>query len=96
MGKTRIWVQVHTSARWSKVQGEKEGIWQFRIAAPPVRGRANQELINYLSNVLKVSKSYLAIEKGLTSKRKLIEINGLSPEQIRARLNDSTKLPQES
>lgn len=88
---TKIWAQVHPNARWNEVQGEKDGIWQLRIAAPPVRGRANQELISYLSNVLQVNKSDLAIDKGLTSKQKVIEISGLSLGQVRARLNASTR-----
>jgi uncharacterized protein (TIGR00251 family) len=88
IGKTKIWVQVHPNARCNEVQGEKDGIWQLRIAAPPVRGRANQELVRFLSDVLQISKSNLEIEKGLNGRRKLIDISGLSLEQVRARFND--------
>jgi hypothetical protein len=80
-----IRVQVHPNARRNELQGEKDGAWQLRIAAPPVKGRANQELISYLSRVLQVSQSALTIEKGLTGKRKLIAVSGLSAEQVRAR-----------
>ena len=80
-------MQVHPNARSNEVQGEKDGIWQLKIAAPPVGGRANQELIKFLSDVLRISKSNLEIEKGLTGRRKLIAINGLSLEQARARFN---------
>jgi len=86
--KIKIWVQVHPNARRNEVQGEKDGIWQLKIAAPPVRGRANQELINFLSDVLQVSKSSLTIEKGLSRRRKLIDIRGLAQEQVKARFND--------
>lgn len=81
-------MQVHPNARCNEVQGEKDGIWQLRIAAPPVRGRANQELVRFLSDVLQISKSNLEIEKGLNGRRKLIDISGLSLEQVRARFND--------
>ena len=87
--KIKIWVQVHPNARSNEVQGEKDGIWQLKIAAPPVRGRANQELVKFLSDVLQISKSNLEIEKGLTGRRKLIDISGLSPEQVKARFNDA-------
>ena len=87
--KIKIRVQVHPNARGNEVQGEKDGIWQLKIAAPPVRGRANQELVKFLSDVLQISKSNLEIEKGLTGRRKLIGISGLSPEQVRARFNDA-------
>lgn len=86
--KSKIWVQVHPNARCNELQGEQDGVWHLRIAAPPVEGRANQALIGYLSSVLKVSKSALTIEKGLTSKRKLVSVSGLSPAQVQARAND--------
>ncbi len=89
--KSKIQVQVYPNARCNEVSGEKDGIWQLRIAAPPIKGRANQELIGYLSSILHVSKSALTIEKGLTGKRKLITVSGLSPEQVRARFQNSTK-----
>ena len=88
MEKTKIRVQVHPNARGNELQGEKDGIWFLKIAAPPVRGRANQELVKFLSDVLQINKSNLEIEKGLTGRRKLIAISGLSLEQVRARFND--------
>ncbi len=87
--KTKIWAQVHPNARCNEVQGEKDGIWQLKVAAPPVRGRANQELVKFLSGVLQISRSNLEIEKGLTGRRKLIAISGLSLEQVRARFSNA-------
>jgi uncharacterized protein (TIGR00251 family) len=85
--KIKIWVQVQPNARSNEVQGEKDGIWQLKIAAPPVKGKANQELVRFLSDVLQISKRNLEIEKGLTGRRKLIGISNLSLKQVRARLN---------
>jgi uncharacterized protein (TIGR00251 family) len=89
--KSKIRVQVYPSARCNEVSGEKDGTWQLRIAAPPIKGRANQELIGYLSSILQVSKSALTIEKGLTGKRKLITVSGLSPEQVRTQFRNVAK-----
>ena len=89
MEKIKIRVQVHPNARGNEVQGEKDGMWQLRIAAPPVGGRANQELVRFLSDVLQISKSNLEIEKGLAGRRKLIAISGLSLEQVKARFDDA-------
>ena len=86
--RIKIWVQVHPGARRNEVQGWQDGIWQLKIAAPPVKGRANQELIKFLSDALQTGKTSLAIEKGLSSKRKLIGIIGLTPEQVQARLSE--------
>ena len=85
--QSKIWVQVQPNARGNEVLGEKDGVWHLKIAAPPVRGRANQELTRFLSDVLQIARSRLEIEKGLTSRRKLIVITGLSPEQVKRRFN---------
>jgi len=62
--------------------GFKAGVLQVRIAAPPVKGKANDELMRLLSDVLGVSKSNLAIEKGVTSRKKTIVITGLGQDQV--------------
>ena len=60
---------------------------QFLLdAAPPLKGRANQALIAYLSDILKVSKSRLSIEKGLTSRRKVVSVQGMSEEEAKERI----------
>ena len=60
----------------------------LRIAAPPVKGKANQELITFLSSLLGISKGDLTIENGLTSKRKVISIAGLTQEQVMEHLKN--------
>ncbi len=80
--KIKIWVQVHPNARRNEVQGEKDGVWQLKIAAPPVRGRANQELEIFLSQRLQVGKSAVSVVKGQTSRYKTVAIDGLSWEEI--------------
>jgi len=80
--QTRIVVQVQPNARQNEVLGFKDGVLQIRIAAPPVKGKANQELIKFLSAILGVGKNNLTIEKGVTGRRKLIGITGLTHDQF--------------
>ena len=82
-----IWVRVQSNASQNAVLGFKDGVLQVRIAAPPIKGEANQELIKYLSRILGISKRHLTIEKGMTSKRKAIGISGLTPNQVKERLD---------
>ena len=81
-----ITVKVQPSARSSEVLGFEDGILHVKIAAPPVKGKANRELIELLSKLLGVSKGSINIERGITGKRKVIAIAGLDREQIVARL----------
>ena len=79
-------MQVRPNAIRSEVVGFADGLLQVRVAAPPVKGKANRELIAFLSQVLGVGKSSLAIVKGHTSRSKVIAIDGLSEENIIKRL----------
>ena len=81
--QARITVQVQPNASQNKVARFEGGAWHLRIVASPVKGKANRELIKFLSDILGVSKSNLTIEKGLTSKRKAIAIEGMTQEEVR-------------
>jgi len=78
-------VRVQPNAGQNQVLGFKDGVLYVRIAAPPIKGKANQELITFLSDILGVSKSNLTIKKGITGKRKVIRITGLTQSQVMER-----------
>lgn len=80
--QTKIVARVQPNARQNEVLDFKDGVLHLRIAAPPVEGKANQELIKFLSAILGVSKSCLTIEKGVSGRRKLIGIVGLTHDQV--------------
>ena len=80
-------MRVHPSSARNEVVGGSEGIWRVRVVAPPVKGKANKELIAFLSQLLGVAKSQIGIIKGHTTRNKVIAINGLSREDIMKRLS---------
>jgi len=80
--EARIVVRVQPNAGRSEVLGFKNGCLRIKIAASPIKGKANRELLSLLSDVLKISKCNIAIKKGTTSKTKVIGISGLSQEQL--------------
>ncbi|MFC2020421.1 DUF167 domain-containing protein [Chloroflexota bacterium] len=84
--QAKIVIRVQPNTRRNQVMGLKDGIWQLRIAAHPIKGQANQELIKFLSDILGVSKSNLTLEKGMTSKTKTVAIKGLSQNQVMIQL----------
>ena len=85
--KAEISVRVHPNAARNEVVGITDGVWQARVSAPPVKGKANNELIALLSQFLGVGKSQISIIKGHTTRNKVIAINGLSQEDIIQRLS---------
>ena len=80
-------LRVSPNAGRSEVIGFTDGVLQVRVAAPPVKGKANRELTACLSRALGVSQSSLTIVKGHTSRNKVIAVDGLSQEEIIRRLS---------
>ena len=85
--ETEISVRVTPKSARNEVVGVTDGIWRVRVSAPPVKGKANKELITFLSQLLNVAKSQIGIVRGHTSRNKVITINGLSREEIMKRLS---------
>lgn len=74
-------IRVQPRASRSEVAGELEGTLKIRLAAPPVDGEANEELIRLLSKLFKVTRSQIVIRSGQTSRNKLIVIDGVSVDE---------------
>ena len=85
--QAKILLRVHPNAARNEVVDFADGQLQVRVAAPPIKGKANKELIAFLSKVLGVGKSSVTIVKGHTSRSKVIAIDGLSQENVIKRLS---------
>jgi len=79
-------LKVTPGASRNEIAGLTDGVLQVKIAAPPVKGKANKELIAFLSKALGVKRSSLAIVKGQTSRNKVIAVEGLGRGEIIRRL----------
>jgi hypothetical protein len=80
----RFDVRVQPRASRSEVTGEQEGALRVRLAAPPVNGAANEALVELLAKLLHVAKRDVRIVTGATSRRKLVEVDGVTAEQVLA------------
>jgi uncharacterized protein (TIGR00251 family) len=86
LGEARISLHVYPNAPRNEIVSFSDGVLGVKVAAPPVKGQANRELVAFLSQVLGVSQSRLAILRGHTSRNKLISVGGLSQEEVLRRL----------
>ncbi|MFC1938223.1 DUF167 domain-containing protein [Chloroflexota bacterium] len=84
--EARIAVRVYPNAARNEVVGLTNEVLQVKVSAPPVKGKANIELIAFLSKALSLSKSKVGIIKGHTTRNKIITIQGFSREDIMRRL----------
>jgi uncharacterized protein len=74
------------NAKRDAVIGQYEGAIKVKLRAPAVEGKANAALRRFLAEKLNVAQHAIVLERGLTSRNKLIRINGLSEEDVRCRL----------
>lgn len=70
-------VKVIPNARKNMVQDFSGSVLKVRINAPPDKGKANDALIELLSEYFSVPKSRIHILSGHTSRLKKIEIDGI-------------------
>lgn len=69
------------------------GELKIKITAPPVDSKANDALLQWLAQALKIPKSSVQLAKGHTARRKSIRITGLSREEIKDRLRFEMQSP---
>ena len=75
-------VYIQPGASKSEIVGPFNGSLKIRIQSPPVDGKANEALIQFLSKQLNISKRSLQIIKGEAQRNKVVQVEGISLEQI--------------
>lgn len=68
-------VKVKPNSKQQNIQEAADGSLIVYLKSPPVDGKANEELIKLLAEKFQVSKSQITIKSGLSSRKKLIEID---------------------
>jgi len=83
-GRIEVYVQPRASA--TEVAGMHDGRVKVRLAAPPVDGAANAELVRFVAARLGVAKAKVRIVAGESSRRKMIEVDGVDAQAIKDQL----------
>ncbi len=76
--------RIRPGAKRSGFAGLHGGSVKIDVGAPPVDGKANKELIRFLSEALSVPKSAVEIVRGDKTKDKTVKISGLSSSKLLA------------
>lgn len=85
-GGVRFAIHAKPRAKRTKVVGVRDGALSVSLAAPPVEGAANDELVAYLARALVVPRREVALVRGEGSRAKLVEVKGLTVDDVRQRL----------
>lgn len=82
----RIYLTASPGAKVSSIERAADGSLRVRVAAPPVEGKANRELVRFLAERLEVPPSSVRIAKGVGVRYKTVEVAGLTVEEALERL----------
>lgn len=82
----RFEVHAKPRARKSAIVAVTEDAVEVRIAAPPVDGAANDELVRFLAEILELPRRRVVLVRGDGSRTKLVEVVGLTAAALEAKL----------
>lgn len=85
-GAVRFEVHAKPRAKKSRILGLRGESLEVALAAPPVEGAANEELVRVLSDALGVPKRSVEILRGASSHKKLVAVAGLDSDELVRRL----------
>ena len=74
-GRTTLTLHIQPGAKKTEVAGLHGDALKIRLAAPPVDGKANAALIDFVAERLGLAKSAASLKSGQTSRRKVLEIS---------------------
>lgn len=82
--KTGVTIQVHATPRASKnqIQGLHGDAVKIKLKAPPVDGKANEALIEFISGTLGIPQRQITLLSGQTSRQKRLSLQGVSANQV--------------
>jgi hypothetical protein len=87
--QAKLNIRVQPGASKNMVSGYTDGVFNIKITTRPEKGKANESLIKYLSDLLGIAKSRISISKGNTSRNKVVLIQDLSNQNAVSRLMES-------
>ena len=74
-GRTTLTLHIQPGAKKTEVAGLYGDALKIRLAAPPVDGKANAALIEFVAERLGLTKSSVRLKSGQTSRRKVLTVD---------------------
>jgi uncharacterized protein len=75
-------IRVHPGAKRNAVTGTHDGAIKISLTTPPTDGRANEALIAFLAERLRVPRFRIALVSGQNSRSKVLRITGLNAAEV--------------
>ena len=81
-GRITLTLHIQPGAKKTEFAGLHGDALKIRLAAPPVDGKANEALIKFVAETLKLPKSAVTLKSDQTSRRKVLEVIGAEARAI--------------
>jgi uncharacterized protein (TIGR00251 family) len=85
-GGVRLAIYAKPRAKVTAIRGVRDGALEIALAAPPVDGAANEELVRFLADVVGVTKRDVVLLAGASGRQKRVELRGVGVDDVRAAL----------
>jgi uncharacterized protein (TIGR00251 family) len=82
----RLEAYIQPRAFKTEIAGMHDDVIKIRIAAPAVENAANRTLIDFIAQHLGIANRCIRVVSGGTSRRELLEIDGVTADVIAATL----------
>jgi uncharacterized protein (TIGR00251 family) len=79
---TRLNLRVTPRASKNALEGFRGDALIVRVTAPPVDSAANEAVIELLARALDIPKRQITITRGSTGRNKVVDIDGVSRDQL--------------
>lgn len=86
MNACTLAIKAVPNAPRSEVTGWLGEVLKIKVQAPPVEGRANEVLCAFLAEALGVPRRAVTVLRGGTSRHKVVRIEGMGLDDVKARL----------
>ncbi|MBW8780647.1 MAG: DUF167 domain-containing protein [Verrucomicrobia bacterium] len=84
----KLAIKAIPNAPRNAVAGWLGDMLKIKVHAPALEGRANDELCEFIAETLALPKRTVTVCLGDKSRQKLLQIDGLTLEEVRRRLED--------
>ncbi len=76
-GGVRLHLFIQPKSSKNEIVGPHNGELKIKITAPPIDGRANEGLIEFLSDHFNIPKRSISLVKGETGRHKTVDLQGI-------------------
>ena len=84
--RAQIGVRLRPRGSSDELAGMRDGVLQAKVTAPPVDGKANKALCKLIAKRVGVAPSRVSVVRGEKSRDKVVRVEGVDAERLRAAL----------